>query len=314
MSLMPLTKQKTRTDCGFVLVNALVLVAALAGVATFLLMRAEGARARHMQTQTAAQITLYLEAFEALSLSVLDADSAAGAMDHLGEAWARADYDVPLDRGRVAGNIRDLQGLLNVNGLASPSNVLAQESFATLIQRLGLSPALGEAIVEFLSPDGPSDTSTYTRQTPAIRPVGGPVLFLDQLRDIPLLSARDFARLRPYLTALPGNPPLNVNTAPSLVLQSMIPNLTPVITDRLVQSRRIEPFVSVDDFIERMGSFGISSGLEEEDLERLSIGSIWFSADIQAHLEGHTRYRVTVFERRPLPQGVRVAYRLNSTP
>ena len=40
---------------GFVLVNALVLVAALAGIATFLLARAEGARARAHEAQGAAQ-------------------------------------------------------------------------------------------------------------------------------------------------------------------------------------------------------------------------------------------------------------------
>ena len=62
---------------GFVLVNALVLVAALAGIATFLLARAEGARARAHEAQGAAQARLYLDAFEALSIGILSSDRAA---------------------------------------------------------------------------------------------------------------------------------------------------------------------------------------------------------------------------------------------
>jgi len=50
---------------GFVLVNALVIVAALAMLATLLLVRAEGGRARLQAGLEADQLTLALDAFEA---------------------------------------------------------------------------------------------------------------------------------------------------------------------------------------------------------------------------------------------------------
>jgi general secretion pathway protein K len=301
-----------RRTRGFVLVNALVLVAALAGIAVVLLARAEGARARQAETQGAAQVALYLDAFEALGITLLAADRAGGVADHLGEAWARAGYDVPLDRGRVAGDIIDMQGRFNVNWLANPNSLWALESFALLLDRLALPPALGDRVAGFLSPNGPNDAGAYARQTPAIAPVGGPVLMLDQLLVIPGLRAEDFERLRPYLTALPGDMKLNVNTAPPEVLQSMIPGLGPVTADRLMQHRRTTPFASVEAFEQVAVQFGATTQLTDEVLSRLGIGSTWFEMRISATLEGSARNRLTVFERRPLPAGLRVAYRLDA--
>lgn len=298
---------------GFVLVNALVLVAALAGIAVVLLTRAEGARARAAQTQEAAQARLYLDAFEALALSVLAADG-GNAVDHPGEAWAQASYDVPLDRGQVAGRIIDLQGRFNVNWLANPGDARARAGFAALIARLGLPPSLADDIAAFLGPDGPGDKSAYARQSPGLAPVGGPVLVLEQLLAIPALRPEAFARLRPFLAAVPSDRPLNLNTAPAEVLQSLVPGLSAAIADRLLQSRRVAPFPSVDDFVQRLGQFGAAGLVGEEDLPRLAVGSSWFAADITATLDGHSRHRVSVFERRPLPVGPRVAYRLTDAP
>lgn len=295
---------------GFVLINALVMVAALASIAAFLLVRAEGARQRQMETQSAAQITLYLDAFEALTQTILAEDEKHGAPDHLAEAWARADYDVALDRGRVSGTISDMQGRFNINWLTSANNPQIWESYYRLLERLALPMQIGDQIAKYLAPDGPPDPTAYARLDPAIAPVGGPVLMLEQLRDIPSLSPRDLDRLLPYLAALPADMPLNVNTAPPEVLQAMIPGIRPAVVDRLMQSRRLSPFVSVEDFVERLAAFGAPGILEEDRLPMFGIGSTWFQAQISASLEGHERHRITLFERQPLPVGVRVAYRL----
>ena len=47
---------------------------------------------------------------------------------------------IGLDRGRVTGQINDLQGRVNINRLANPADELARESFERLAVRLGLSP------------------------------------------------------------------------------------------------------------------------------------------------------------------------------
>ena len=67
-----------RAQRGFILVNALVLVGALAAAAAVLLIRAEMSVQRQAAWQGAAQIDAYLDAFEALAITVLEADPAGG--------------------------------------------------------------------------------------------------------------------------------------------------------------------------------------------------------------------------------------------
>ncbi len=299
-----------RAARGFILVNALLLVAALAAVAVFLLARAEGARARRAEASQAAQLVLYLDSFEALGLTLLHADQNRGPIDHLGEAWAQADYNVEVDRGRVAGSFTDLQGLFNVNWLSNPDDIAAREAFDRLILRLGLPPQSADAITRFVSPDGPGNAQAFARAQPPIKPVGGPVIFVDQLRAVPGLRDRDFATLLPYLAALPGDKALNVNTVPAVVIQSLLPAANPAALDQLLQVRLRDPFISVDDFMLRLGAALGPAAIADIDDTRFGVASDWFRADIAAQLGDRVARRRTVFERLPLPHGTRVAYRL----
>ena len=84
-----------RAPRGFVLVNALIIVAALSVVSVWLLSRAETGRARAAAAQQAVQLELYLDAYEHLAITVLDRD--LPVVDHLSEDWARADLELELD-------------------------------------------------------------------------------------------------------------------------------------------------------------------------------------------------------------------------
>lgn len=297
---------------GFVLVNALVLVAALAAMAVFMLSRAETARQRGGAALEAAQLGLYLDAFEALAREMLERDAAGGLpADHPGEAWARDLPPVVLDRGQVTGQISDLQGRFNLNRLANPGDVFARESFDRLAQQLGLSPQRVEDIVDFLSPGGPENPRDYTRADPPVLPVGGAALMREQLRQIPALSERDYARLAPYVAMLPGDATININTTSGKVLASLFPNANAAVLEALVQSARRQPFQSVDGFITELLRV-----IPAEDLDALpdglfGVGSSWFEAEIAAELDGRVAKRRAVIQRLPLPQPALVAYRLD---
>lgn len=292
---------------GFVLVNALILVMALSAVAVGLLMLAETARARQNAGQISAQLGLYLDGFEALALTLLNADrTGAGATDHAAEAWARPVRDLPVDRGSLSGHLNDLQGRFNVNWLSNPEDVAAQAAFARLLTRLGLSDVRGGAILAFLTPSATVTTSRRAQYNPPVAVVSGPVLMVEQLMLVPGMRASEMARLRPYITALPGDSALNVNTASGVVLQSLLPDVGPAVVAQIVQHRQRQPFTSVEEFIGWLGT--AAADLDEE---RFAVGSSWFQAEIEAQLEGHEMRRDTVFERQPLPKGTRVSYRLN---
>lgn len=209
-------------DQGFVLVNALVLVAALAAVATLLLSRAEQGRSRLEAGLVADQLSLSLDGFDALALSLLARDS--GDSDHLREPWAKPRPPLALARGEVAGQIQDLQGRFNVNWLSQTDTPLAQAAFVRLLARLGLPARIADDIRRFVTPGAElADRQRWLQRDPPLDPVGGPLLSADQLADLPGLSPRAYARLRPLITALPGDSRLNVNTAPLRCWQVFCP-------------------------------------------------------------------------------------------
>ncbi|WP_323769596.1 type II secretion system minor pseudopilin GspK [Antarctobacter sp.] len=290
---------------GFILVNALVLVGALAAAAAVLLVRAEMSVQRQAAWQGAAQRDAYLDAFEALAIAALEADPAGGP-DTITESWARPIVAAELDRGAVSGTVEDLQGRFNVNWLAVPEDLNAQNAFARLLSGLGLSSELGGQISDFLAPGGPLNAAAYAAIDPATLPRGGPVLDIRQLLAVPGLSQKAFDRLEPLIAALPSDTRLNVNTAAPQVLAAWVPGLTAEGAQGVVLRRTRAPFGSVQEFLLELPP----AVAAEIDDTRFAIGSEWFLARATARLDGRTAARRVLLSRQPLPVGVLVDYRL----
>jgi len=293
-----------RRSRGFVLVNALVLVAALSAVALALLARAEGSRIRVLAAGQAAQLELYLDAYETLAQALLDRD--IGAMDHAGEAWARDDNDLTLDRGQVAGQITDMQGRFNLNWLTNPEDIIVFEAFERLVARLGVAPRVRDQIIATLGRGGGSPSRRD--QAVAENLPGGAVLMLDQLP----IPDDALERLRPHVTVLSGGERLNVNTTTAPVLASFLPGVNPAALDAFLRTRVTEPFTSIEEFEDRLIDAVGPELVEELEEDRLGIGSEWFEVSITAALDGQIASRQVVLQRFSLPVGAQVAYRLDT--
>jgi general secretion pathway protein K len=304
-------KQDTGTS-GFVLVNALVLVAAMSAAAVFLLARAEGGRMRLAAAQEATTLRHNLDAFEALGRAILDRDQIKGAVDSAQDTWARAVHDVALDRGSVSGQIMDQQAMFNINWMADPLNDTARDGFARLLTRIGVSPLIGDAIIAYVSSAGPGNRQTYRGLTPPVAPLGGSILMFDQLAALPEILPRDLAVLRTYVTVLPGASRVNVNTASEAVLSAVLPQLSTGRLRKILQRRADTPFASVDEFMTEMD---LSTSLEEDpdavDPARFSVGSDWFSADITATFGPRIATRQVMYRRAGTEEGTQVDWRVS---
>ncbi|MGH1414388.1 MAG: type II secretion system minor pseudopilin GspK [Pelagimonas sp.] len=310
---------------GFVLVNALVIVAALSAVAVFLLARSEAGRARLDAGTMAEQVTLNLDAFDAYAASILARDS--NMTDHKSEAWAQPLPPVDLLQGSVSGEIRDLQGLFNVNWLADPENTLAQTAFDRLLAALSVPPQVGTEIQTFLRPGGPKDRVVWRSMAPALDPVGGAILSMDQLRVLPGLTDRHFDRLRPFLAALPGDTLLNINTADYEILSAFLPNVPPAALARILAARDMEPFPSPESFLIATG-LATAEDTEEENngnpdtqedrtvltQDRISVSSDWFHVHSQTKLGRQTARRETVLFRKTRPAVTASVWHQSSRP
>lgn len=299
---------------GFVLLNTLILVAALAAVAVLLLSRAGEGHARRLADQDTSRLRLTLDGGEALMRTSLMRDTRS--LDHANDLWAQPLDNIPLRQTRLSVAPADLQGRFNVNWLSNPEDAAAHAAFYRLLERLGLPASRGSDIARFLTPD--ATVGVFRNRTPAVTPAGGPILMVSQLRMLPSMRDADMARLLPVIAALPTDSRLNVNTASPEVLDALLPGVPLSSWTQLVSERHRKPITSLDDFRARLGALGgfEVAGTIEED--RFSITTDWVAARLtateSADGSGRKVTRLTVFERRPLPLAPRVAYRLAEQP
>lgn len=276
-----------RAPRGLALINALVVVAAMAAMATTLLVRADQARQRLGWQQTTDQARLYLDAAARLVLIELDADAEQGEVDHPGEAWAQPRAGVEIDRGLVGWRIADLQGRFNVNWLLDPDPFWAEDSRLAL-ERLardqGLSPALVRQLSTALDPDSPRRATGYRAGPQGSLPRPELLVSVAELRLVDGMTDAEFDRIAPFLATLPSDSALNVNTVSPVVLAAFLEGVSVEAVERLLEAER-EPFEEVDAFhsriLDRLGGIDIE-GFEED---RLSVGSDWFEARLDAQLD-----------------------------
>ncbi len=175
----------------------------------------------------AMQVALGAEAWAA---DFLKQDLQDSQTDHLGETWARPLPPLPIDGGSVEGRLEDMQGRFNINNLVNgdgTTNPEAVKQLERLFAMLEIEPAWASAVADWVDadtqpgfPDGAED-SVYTGQDPPHLAANMPVTRVSEIMVIPGFGAERYLRVRPYLAALPVGTPLNVCTAPGMVLDAL---------------------------------------------------------------------------------------------
>jgi general secretion pathway protein K len=301
-----------RRDRGIALLNALVMVAAIAALAAGLMIQAGHSRDRMAHVAGSQQAALHLDAGLLLVDPVLRADwLRAPDLDHLGEPWARAPLDADIDRGRLVARLADLQGRFNVNSLANASDTASARAFERLLRRLGLPVALGAEVAGFVQPRGPVRPADYADRPVPVRVVGGAADRTEALRLVRGMTQAHYVRLAPFVAALPPRTPLNVNTAPPEVLGAVLPAASPADIDRLVAERATAPFVDMADFEERARRLIHPKATVRAQVPDggLGVSTRWFEARLALHLDGRVHRRILTIERSPEDGAALIAHR-----
>jgi len=245
-----------RTQRGLALIIAM-LVAALAAAITVSLGAA--------QTQWMAQVANRRDKVQAQSIAlagiqwtrqILDADGRATTIDHPREPWALPLPPTPVENGSVEGRIVDAQSFLNANNLRGGAHAtFERRRFERLFEAQRLpSELLGVLADQAMRPLRMQELATAHAMTPAT-----------------------LAVLMRYVTALPEDTPLNVNTASSEALAASIANVDAGAMTQLIASRAERPFTSLADFRERLPA-GASIG----DEAMYTVKSRYFLVSVRA--------------------------------
>ncbi|MEO5365218.1 MAG: type II secretion system minor pseudopilin GspK [Magnetococcus sp. WYHC-3] len=288
-------------QAGVALVTALLIVA-LATTVSVALFSAQRVDIRRVDNQMGFDRSrLFALAGESWAMGILRKDREQGGRDDRTEDWAQVLPPMPVQGGMVSGRLVDLQGRFNLNNLVKDKqpDALVLARFQCLLQSLGLDPTLAHGVVDWIDADtvpaggGGAENDFYLGKNPPYRSAGMPMTSVSELRLVAGFEPAVYARLAPFVAALPPGTPLNVNTASAEVLGCLAEGLSLVEGETLYKDATEEGFASVQVFLEHPALAG-----REVSGEGLTVGSQWFRAEIRAEVG---RGRVLMFTdfRRP---------------
>ncbi len=220
-----------KRERGVALLLALVVVALATMFATRIGSQAalEQRRAANSFLQEQAfQIALGAEVWAQETLYEQKQNS--GNRDSLDQAWATPLPPLPVQGGTVQGSLEDMQGRFNLNNLVNADdtpNELAVAHFRRILRKLQLEEKWADLALDWIDrnnnvtlPDGAED-GEYTAQTPGYLAANQRLVSASELLSLPGFGPDRYAKLAPYVTALPAPSTLNTCTASALVLSTL---------------------------------------------------------------------------------------------
>ncbi len=278
---------RRRTQRGAALIMALLTMTLVAGISSFVL-KAYGTAVDSVSgRRDQAQARLLARGAVDWARNVLAADAKTSTTDHYGELWATRVPATPVEEGEVGGELDDLSGRFDVNGVTRSRGTDAEQvaAFTRLLGEIGIPPAQAATLTASLiawsasaAAQPEADTAKKAISSAAGgKPVGASLVDIDELVRIDGYNAELVARLRPYAVALPMATALNVNTAPAEVLAALLPGLGIDQARIVVAQRQVVPFKSVPDFIARL-----PAGAAPADQGRFSVSGRYFLASVRA--------------------------------
>jgi general secretion pathway protein K len=101
----------------------------------------------------------------------------------------------------------------------------AVKAFNNLLESLGIDPKWTDMIIDWIDPDNMPQTqgaedSAYLSQNPPYLAANRYLTSITELLALPNFGRENYAKLAPYITALPPGTPLNICSAPAQVLDA----------------------------------------------------------------------------------------------
>lgn len=238
-----------------------VLIVTIGTIIAVNLMWQAGLNIRRAESALAAdQGLMFVQGAEAWAADILRQDQVDSPnSDNLSEAWAIELPPLPVEGGTITGRLEDLQGRFNVNNLLEPDgteNQRARTQFERLLSLLDADPALAGAVVDWLDPDtdmrfpsGGEDVA-YSGADPPYRTANGAITSVSELMAVTGFDRDVYARVAPYLAALPIGTKLNVNTASDVLLASLSDDIDIATAGALIDERADADFPDIDKTFE----------------------------------------------------------------
>lgn len=313
------SRRRTATQRGAALLLAMLtvtLVASLAAGALWQRWRAVEVESAERARQQAAWILTGALDWARL---ILREDARTGGADHLAEPWA-----LPLQEARLStflaidadssavereaflsGQIIDLQSRLNLLNLLDGDKLSppAQQAFARLFEQLGLPASelsrLSQGLIAAQRGARAAAAGTAGADAPLMPQTLPQLAWLG-------LRPQTLARLASHVSLLPGQVPVNINTAGLEVLMAAVPGLSRADAIRMLAERERSHYATLlDNRLPQPVLAAAGSG-------QLAVASRYFEVHGRLRLDELVVEEVSVVQRDGL--NVKVLWRQRQTP
>ncbi|MNY99903.1 type II secretion system minor pseudopilin GspK [Acinetobacter calcoaceticus] len=247
------------------------------------------------------QSLLYAKSAEAFfsELLIQDANN-AGGVDHLKETWAQPMPPFSIEDGSVSGRLIDESGKFNLNNLTTNEgkvNEAAKSWFERLLVRVGLPAELSQAVIDWQDsddePSGPmgAESSYYEGLDPSYLASNAKFHRIEELKLVRGFDGKKYDLIAPYISALPENTKVNINTASPLVLASIDEKLDVGAVEKELQMRQqnLKFFQNVDELWQLNAFSTVDTQKRTEVNSLLDVKSSFFQAQIEVMLNNRKR-------------------------
>ena len=257
------------------------------------------------------QSLLYAKSAEAFFSELLIQDSDNGSsIDHLQENWAKPMPSFPVEDGSVSGKLLDESGKFNLNNLVKADGNQVDDSarrwFEKLLQRVGLPAELSQAVIDWQDTNDEvtgamgAESSYYQGLDPAYLTPNTKFHSIEELKLVRGFEGKNYDLIKPYVTALPEQTKLNMNTAPALLLASIDPKVDVKAIEQQLKIKETEltHFNNVDDLWKLSAFSGIDEQSKTDAASLLDSKSNYFTAQIEVVLSERKRQFTSLMMRK----------------
>lgn len=269
---------------GVALVIALVITAIAVSLASMAMYRQQLQIRLSGNISNIEQAYEYAVGMEDWSKKTLEQDYKDNPnVDHNGEDWATLLPPIAIPGGSLNGQLFDLQGKINLNALnstlivdaapahfgvgsATTEKIKISEIYSNRMKNLittfdeeqSMGPAENfvDTVWDWVDEDddertGGAESSHYQSLEKPYMSANGLMTNITELRLLKGMTDDIYKKLRPFVSVLPSNVPVNVNTAPIEVLEAI--GFSNELATEIRSTSDESPFESMNDFWELEG-------------------------------------------------------------
>ena len=239
----------SRRQRGLALLLAILVVVMVSAVAVSILHEEKYALRKTSHILLMDRAGLYAYGLEDWARLFLREDREDSETDSLDEDWAIGIPGLPIEGGYLSGFIEDEQSRFNLNSVLESE--LQVERLRRLCRRLEVDDIFIPALMDWIDedfdiryPDGMEENyDTY-------RVANREMADTSELLLVHNVTAEMYAKLEPYITALPATTTININTMSEAVYESLGEEVGSA--SKFIEERNEDPYSSIEDFIERL--------------------------------------------------------------